>query len=178
MNSTRVNNTEVPPPFEIEVSNIGSRPGNDDESVLMPPPTQLPSSSTNATSGEDETSTLIKNSEGPLRCACGKICIRKEGLIQHQKVCKNSNIALDLTTSVTFKCQHCETHCANNSALMKHKGSPRCQQRQMQRSKSVSLTLALSGNQTESSVESIETQCKYCKRIFKSKQGLRTGITF
>ena len=166
MNSTRLETSNDPQPLEIEMSGIDSASS---DTLHMPPPPPPPPV---AAAGSRDRSASEGGSEGPFRCACGKICQRREGLSQHRKICAAGENQGNLSTSLLFKCSLCDTHCGNSSALIKHKGSQKCQKRQLQRSKSESINLALSGSDTETSVESHGTQCSICHRIFKSKQGL------
>ena len=145
-------------PLDIEVSRIDGTECQQSQSNSMPPHSQSnsmpPPSQSKLMPPPTQTSTNqidIDVSQGPFICECGKICQRKESLTQHKKVCKTVESVANHTKSVmTFECTLCSTHCATNRSLKQHTGSGTCIKRQ-QRSKSATLTLALS-NSTSSGI--------------------------
>ena len=159
MNSTQVSASLLPPPpFAIEVSNIGS---------LDNTQTGVTAETEKSVEGSSTTEPQIQI----FRCDCGKICQRKENLTTHKKFCTKDASMVNFSTTVSFPCPLCTTTCATNSALQKHQGSQKCIKRQAAKSKSLSLTLALSVTDSQT-LESFGVQCHNCKCSFKSKAGM------
>ena len=103
------------------------------------------------------------------RCDCGKLCERKSSLTQHKKHCTVTTAVADFSRSVVFSCSLCSSPFNSSRALKLHAGTAVCLKRQNSRSKSVSMTLALS----ETEASGINAwECPGCKASFKSKRGL------
>ena len=142
INSTRIGGESLPPP-SIEVSRIAgefTQPLEVGTSEALVTSSQM--------SGTDVSSSF-------LRCECGKICQRKEGLKRHKQTCSVSEAPVDFTQSIVFTCSLCGTPCTTSRSLKQHTGSGKCVQRQAARAKSVSLTLAL--NESDGQIKEVSS---------------------
>ena len=115
------------------------------------------------------TGTSLNNTEGPFFCECGKVCQRKGSLTQHKARCNKSlssqaeastsSSQTVASTSITYSCDLCNTHCTTSRSLKQHRGSGLCVKRQQ---KSMTLTLALSktGSTVVSTIEETDEGAK------------------
>ena len=161
MNSTRVGCSQGAPPL-LGVSRIEL--SNPTESLQEVNADVVPSTSCSTLADPlPESSHPLQLSSQLIshRCdMCGKICQRKEGLTLHRKTCKGQGVETN-NLSVHLTCVLCDTQVGNSSALKKHTGSKKCQQRQVNGKKSISLALALSESERET-IDSEDRDSENC----------------
>ena len=172
-----LNDAPVPPEIinSPQDHTVGNK--NDDEDPKVVEPSLTTQDNTTSSKTENEGPSAAEpsmNTSGQVyRCECGKVCQRREGLSQHKKNCNVSEAVAEFSKWILYSCPQCDFPCTSSRALKMHSGSGNCIKRQAARSRSASLTLALSESEN-TKIE--ENKCQSCKTVFQRKKTLSSHV--